>query len=142
MNNGNNSVSRLWIRGLAPGVLIGVGFLHSYVGLSGGWGMITQMAAEGFWNTIPPGSSVERTRPLLLWFLVSGFWLIMLGHLGFWYERTHRRPLPPVFAIELLVFAVVVGVVSGGAIPAWLFAAAAVYLLVINHRTNARPWKT
>jgi len=121
---------RFWLRGLVPGVLIGIGLVHSLVGISAGRKLFVEIAGEGFWDTIHLGSA-PLSRPLLLWFIVSGFFLIMLGHLALWVERHARRPLPLAFGVELLVFAIVVGVVSGGALPAWLFAAGAVYVLLV-----------
>jgi hypothetical protein len=121
---------RFWIRGLLPGVLIGIGLVHSFVGFSSGRELLVEIAREGFWDTIRTGSE-PISRPLLLWFLVAGFFLLMLGHLALWVERRAKQPLPSSFGIELLVFAVVLGVVNGGALPAWLFAAGAVYILLI-----------
>ncbi len=124
------TMPRFWIRGLVPGVLIGVGLLHSAVGFASGRTLLAEIARAGFWKTVVPGSE-PLTRPLLLWFLVGGFCLLMLGHLALWVERYVRRPLPSALGIELLVFAVTLGVVSGGALPAWLFAASGVYIVLV-----------
>ncbi|MBI2839979.1 MAG: hypothetical protein HYX75_16825 [Acidobacteria bacterium] len=124
------TMPRFWIRGLVPGVLIGVGLLHSAVGFASGRALLAEIAREGLWNTVVPGSE-PLTRPLLLWFLVGGFFLLMLGHLAIWVERHVRRPLPSALGIELLVFAITLGVVSGGAVPAWLFAASGVYIVIV-----------
>jgi len=121
---------RFWIRGLMPGVLIGIGLVHSFVGVSAGRELLVQISREGFWNTIHSGSE-PISRPLLLWFLAAGFFLIMLGHLALWVERHARQTLPSSLGVELLVFAVIVGVVSGGGLPAWLLASGAVYILLI-----------
>ncbi len=121
---------RFWLRGLVPGVLVGIGLLHSFVGISGGRKLLTEIAREGFWGTVQLGSA-PLSRPLLLWFLVSGFLLIMLGHLALWVERHARHPLPVSFGVELLVFAVVLGPVTGGGLPAYLFAAGGVYILLV-----------
>lgn len=122
---------RFWIRGLVPFVLLGIGLLHSLVGFSGGRKLLTEIAREGFWGTVQLGSA-PPSRPLLLWFLVSGFVLLMLGHLALWVEWHARHPLPSAFGIELLVFAVVLGVVTGGALPAWLFAVGGIYILLVS----------
>ncbi len=121
---------RFWLRGLVPGVLIGIGLLHSFVGISGGRKLLAEIAREGFWGTVQLGSA-PLNRPLLLWFLVSGFVIIMLGHLALWVERHARHPLPTSFGVELLVFAIVLGVVTGGGLPAYLFAAAGVYIQLV-----------
>lgn len=121
---------RFWIRGLVPGVLIGIGLLHCGVGLSGGRRLIAEVAREGFWNTAQIGSA-EPSRPLLLWFLVAGFMLLMLGHLALWVERDARLRLPAALGVELLLFGVVFVVVSGGGVPAWLFGASGLYILLV-----------
>ncbi|MCI0491283.1 MAG: DUF6463 family protein [Blastocatellia bacterium] len=125
--------SSFWIKGLVPGVLISLGLLHSIVGFSAGWKVIVDIAGSRFWNTIHT-SDVPLSRPLLLWFLVSGFMLIILGHLAFWVERRIRRPLPAFFGLELLAFSIVVGVVSGGGLPSVLFAGAAIYVIVVARK--------
>lgn len=127
---------RLWIPGLVPVALIGIGLLHSVVGFAAGSRMLAGMARDGLWNTVhsepgPPG------RSLMLWFLMAGFLLIVLGHLALWVERRLKRPLPVFFAVEFLVIALVGLVVTGGSVPGWIFALAAVYVLVI--RLAARP---
>ncbi len=121
---------RIWIRGLVPGVLIGIGLLHSFVGFLSGRKLLVEIAREGFWDTMRTGSE-PISRPRLQWFLVSGFFVIMLGHLALWVERHVKQPLPLSFGIELLVFAIVLGVINGGALPAWLFAAGAIYIILI-----------
>jgi hypothetical protein len=122
---------RFWIRGLVPGILIGIALLHTFVGVSGGRNLLIEIAREGFWDTVHSGSE-PPTRPLLLWFFASGLSLLMLGHLALWVERHVRRPLPSAFGAELLAFAVVLGVISGGALPAWLFAGGVIYILLVN----------
>src|SRR3990170_2039223 len=85
--------SRFWIPGLVAWVLLGIGMIHSVVGLSAGRPLLLEIAREGFWNTVRSGSA-PLSRPLLQWFLVSGFVLLMLGHLALWVERRMRKPLP------------------------------------------------
>jgi len=130
MEQNQTTKPRFWIRGIVPGVLIGIGLLHSFVGFLSGRKLLVEIAREGFWDTMRTGSE-PISRPLLQWFLVSGFFVIMLGHLALWVERHVKQPLPLSFGIELLVFAIVLGVINGGALPAWLFAAGAVYILLI-----------
>ena len=131
MENEHVTKPRFWIRGLVPGVLIGIGLLHTFVGVSGGRNLLIEIAREGVWNTVRTGSE-PLSRPLLLWFVVSGLFLLILGHLALWVERQVRRPLPSALGAELLGFAVVLGVISGGALPAWLFAGGGIYILLVN----------
>jgi len=121
---------RFWIRGLVPAILIAIGLLHTFVGASAGRDVLVEIAREGFWNTVH-GDSGPPSRSLLQWFLVSGLFLLTLGHLAFWVERRVRRPLPSALGVELLVLGVLLGVISGGGLPAWLFAAGGVYILLV-----------
>ena len=140
MTLGTKSAPSFWIKGLVPGILISLGLLHSILGFSGGWKIIIDIAESRFWNTIHT-SDVQLSRPLLLWFLVSGFWLVMLGHLAFWVERHIRQPLPAFFGLELLAFSIVAGTLSGGGLPAWLFAGSAIYVLVVARKKMKRGAK-
>lgn len=123
------------IRGLVPWILIGVGILHSIVGFSSSWPTLKEIAGEGFWNTVHTDES-PASRPLILWFLVSGFMLVILGHLAWWVEKKMGHRLPVAFGVELLLFAIVIGVVMGGAIPAWFFGAAGIYVIVVAPKST------
>ncbi len=132
---------RWWIRGLVPGVLLGIGILHTFVGLFTGRSILSAIAREGVWNTVrsDPG---PISRSLLLWFLAAGFFLLMLGHLAWWVERHARRPLPGALGVELLLFAMIFGVVMGGPVQALLFVAAGAYILLIAITARERGQAT
>ena len=132
------SPRRFWIRGLVPWILLGIGLLHSGVGFSAGRTVLAEIAREGFWDTIHTDST-PISRPLLEWFLVSGFLLLILGHLALWAERHARRPLPAALGVELLIFGLVLGVVSGGALPAVLLAFSGVFILVVARTSRSSP---
>lgn len=127
--------SGAWVRGLVPWILLGVGILHSLAGFSSSWPTLKEIAGEGFWNTIHTDES-PASRSLILWFLVSGFVLMILGHLAWWVEKKMGHRLPVAFGVELLVLAIVIGVVMGGAIPAWLFGAAGIYVIVLAAKST------
>lgn len=123
--------TRLWIPGAVPLLLMGIGLLHSVVGFMAGSPTLRDMARDGLWNSMrsEPG---PPSRTLLLWFLLSGFFLILLGHLGLWVERRLKQPLPTFFAVEFLIVAVLALIVHGGALPGWIFVVAGVYVLVVR----------
>ena len=127
---------RLWFPGLVPLLLIGIGVLHSVFGFWAGSVTLRDMARDGLWNSIhsEPG---PPSRSLLLWFLLSGFFMIMLGHLGLWVERRLKQPLPVFFAVEFLVVSSLAMVVMGGASQGWIFMLAGSYVLVV--RLARRP---
>lgn len=123
--------TRLWFPGLVPLLLIGIGVLHSIVGFSAGSDTLRDMASGGLWDSIhsEPG---PPSRSLLLWFLLSGFFMIMLGHLGLWVERRLKQPLPVFFAVEFLAVSSLAMVVVGGAPQGWIFILAGIYVLVVR----------
>ena len=135
MSTPDRARPRFWIPGLAPWILIALGVLHSIVGFSGGRDTLADMARAGLWDTVHSGGG-PPSRPLIFWFLTSGFMLLMLGHLALWVERRTGNALPLSFGIELLLFAALAGVLSGGGIPAWLFGTAAIYSLLVTWRVR------
>lgn len=123
--------ARFWVPGAVPLLLIGIGLLHSVVGFMSGANTIRGMIDDGLWGSMdadtgPPSPS------FLLWFLMSGFFLILLGHLGLWIERRLKQPLPIFFGLEFLIIAAAALVVHGGALPGWIFVVAAIWVLVVR----------
>ncbi len=103
------------------------GVIHTAVALVMGYGNYMPMLREGLVNSV--GSSFERG--FVLWFLVCGVLLLLLGPLLQHYLRVTRRPAPMWFGVALLVFSIVGGViepVSGF----WLFVPQAVIIISAN----------
>ena len=120
------------MRAVASGILIGIGVLHSVVGVIDGWPTIRSMFRLGYWN------SVERVGAnLLLWFMTAGVLLILLGSVGWWVERELDRPLPQALGWAILAFTLVAGAAVGNLVfPAILFVPAAV-IIVVRARQHA-----
>ncbi|MCI0434988.1 MAG: DUF6463 family protein [Gemmatimonadetes bacterium] len=121
------------MQGVAPAILIGIGVLHSTIGLIQGWSTIGSLFRLGFWD------SIDRAEAdLLLWFMTAGVFLIFLGCLGWWVERRLDRPLPQGLGWGLLAFTLVAGVAVGDLVfPASLFILAAL-IIVVRSRRYAR----
>lgn len=127
----------LWVPGAVPLLLIGVGLLHSVVGLTSDPDTVRGMMADGLWGTLSAEPWLSR-RTLLLWFLLSGFFLILIGHLGLWIERCLNEPLPLFFAVEFLAVSMVTLIVHGGSAPGWIFVAAGVWMLAVRLAARRR----
>lgn len=67
--------------------LLGIGVLHSIYGFVEFSVPLTTLVREGLFNTV----NGQPVREAALWFLFSGFALMILGALVDWIER---RPLP------------------------------------------------
>ncbi len=129
--------ARFWVPGAVPLLLIGIGLLHSVVGFMFGADTIKDMIDNGLWGSM----DVETGPPspsFMLWFLLTGFFMILLGHLGLWIERRLKQPLPTFFGLEFLIISAAALVVHGGALPGWIFVVAALWVLVVRFASRRR----
>ncbi len=69
-------------------ILTGIG--HSIVGMIKGWDVLVLIAQDGFINAI----GLDPSRLAFLFFMLSGFIVIFLGHLCHWIINTRKAPLP------------------------------------------------
>lgn len=101
-------------------LLVAIGVIHNLIGLTMGWEILQGIVAEGGWNTIEPGGQIHYARSAILWFLLIGFFWLLLGYLMQCWLRNFALPLPTSIGWGLLLAGVVVVFVlpvSG----AWLF---------------------
>ncbi len=100
--------------------LLATGVIHSAVGLIMGWSILVGMHQAGWWNTVEAGGQINFARSAILWFLVLGFFWMLLGYLMQQWLRYSDRPLPALLGWGMLAAGVLVAFilpVSG----AWLF---------------------
>lgn len=111
--------------------IIGVGIIHTAVGLWLFRKSLTAIFRDGLWNAVDghPG------RPLAFWFVFLGLFTIVFGRLVDWLES--RNLSPPRFVgwafFSLAVFAIVTQPESGG----WLLLPAGLGLVI----RSCRPGK-
>ena len=79
--------------------LLGVGILHTLLGIGTYIFSVVAIVREGLWNTVEP----VQGRPLAVWCIAAGLQLILLGALANWIEA--RGPLPRFLGWTLLAFA-------------------------------------
>jgi hypothetical protein len=112
--------------------LLGVGILHTLLGLGTYIFSVVEIVRAGLWNTV---ASVQG-RAEAVWFIAAGLQLILLGALALWIEaRSPREPLPRFLGWTLLAFAVA-GVVLMPVSVFWLLLPPAVGILA---RRGAPP---
>jgi hypothetical protein len=121
------------LKGFTGYLLIGIGTLHTLVGVLSCHRDIFAIARAGFVNAVEP----EQHRIAVFWFLMSGFSLLILGHMCMWLERKLRRPVPAFVGWELLLLSAAGAVllpISGF----WLVLAVAVYVIVSGrHKSDS-----
>ncbi len=113
--------------------LFATGIIHNSIGLVMGWSIIAGIHADGWWNTVEPRGEMDFARSAILWFLVLGFFWMILGHLMQQWLNQTRRPLPALTGWGLLANGVLVAVVlptSG----AWLVIAQGLVILLGGRR--------
>lgn len=100
--------------------LIATGIIHNTIGLIMGWSILVDMHKAGWWNTVESGGEINFARSAILWFLVLGFFWMLLGYLMQQWLRHNQRPLPALLGWGMLAAGLLVAFVlpvSG----AWLF---------------------
>ncbi|MDQ2078381.1 DUF6463 family protein [Marinimicrobium sp. ABcell2] len=100
--------------------LIATGVIHNTLGLVMGWDILAGMHQDGWWNTIEAGGQINFARSAIAWFLLVGFFWMLLGYLMQQWVRHSNRPLPASLGWGMLAAGVSVAIVlpvSG----AWLF---------------------
>jgi hypothetical protein len=101
-------------------LLIAIAVLHSTIGLLMGWGILAGIVADGGWNSIETAGSIDYSRSAIVWFLVTGFfWMLLGGLMQAWLHVT-TEALPKTLGWGLTAAGVIVAFllpVSG----AWLF---------------------
>ncbi len=114
------------MRGIAGTLLAVIGALHVVLGVAVA-GALRQAVGSGQMVN-PVESFVHSPVSLQFWFLMFGFPVLILGHLGAWVERRLERRLPAFVGWELLAVAAL-GVVLDPDSGFWLLLGLAVLIL-------------
>lgn len=100
--------------------LIATGVIHNTIGLIMGWSILVGMHQAGWWNTVEAGGEINFARSAILWFLVLGFFWMLLGYLMQQWLRHSRQPLPALLGWGMLAAGLLVAFVLPAS-GAWLF---------------------
>ena len=114
-------------------LLIATGIIHNSIGLVMGWSILQGMHEAGWWNTVEPAGEIDFARSAMIWFLLVGFFWMLLGYLMHQWVRHTQRPLPASLGWGMLAAGVSVAIVlpvSG----AWLFIPQGLLILWPYHR--------
>ncbi len=111
-------------------LLIMTGVLHNLVGLIFGWPVLVSMHEDGWWDTIQNGAGVHYDRSAITWFLLLGFFWMLLGYLmHLWHQRL-QQPLPHIIGYVFLFAGLACAVVEPQS-GAWLFIPQA-FVIIFN----------
>lgn len=116
--------------------LIATGIIHNTIGLVMGWSILRGIHEAGWWNSIEAGGEIDYARSAIVWFLLVGFFWMLLGYLMQQWVRHFSQPLPASLGWGMLAAGIVVGIllpVSG----AWLFIPQGI-LILWPHRPSAK----
>lgn len=116
-------------------LLIGLGVLHTLVGLAAGWDQVKKIISYGVWNALGKQSQIHCMKNIgclqvnsIWWFISWGLMLILFGILCTWIEVSLKKAIPTFIAWLLLLISSICAIL----IPAsgfWLVIAVAIYML-------------
>lgn len=111
---------------LSAKLLIATGIIHNALGFVLGAEPLRAMLLDGLWYSTVVAGQTDFMREAIVWFLFSGFAMMMWGILLWQLER-----IPPLFAWSLLILCLI-GVIIMPISGFWLVIPQAVYMLWQN----------
>lgn len=100
--------------------LIITGVIHNAIGFVMGWSILVGMHQEGWFNTVESSAGIQFDRSAILWFLLLGFFWMLLGYLMHeWLKRT-KDILPATLGYAFILFGGITCVLLPAS-GAWLF---------------------
>ena len=118
--------------------LVSTGIIHNFIGLIFGWPVLVGMHYDGWWNTIESASGVNFMRSAILWFLLLGFFWMLMGFLMQQWLNKAKQPLPTSIGYAFLL----IGLATAIVIPAsgaWLFIPQGLIIIADGVKTNSEP---
>lgn len=114
--------------------LMVMGVIHSFVGFTMGWYVLEGMHQAGWWNTIESPEGINFERSAILWFLLFGFFGMLLGYLMHQWLRVHQQRLPSVLGYGFIAMGIMIAIVvpvSG----AWMFIPLGLVIIIDDIRS-------
>lgn len=99
--------------------LLATGIIHNAIGVIMGWEILLGIHRDGWWNTIESAQGIDFARSAITWFLVLGFFWMMMGWLMQVWQREVHKPLPVMIGWGMLAMGVWVAVMVPAS-GAWL----------------------
>lgn len=102
-------------------LLFTIGVIHTAIGVIMGWDILSGIVGDGGWNSIESNGEIDFARSAIVWFLLVGFFWLLLGYLMQCWLRNSPLPLPQ---------AVGWGLLSAGAMVAFLLPMSGAWLFL------------
>ena len=110
-------------------LLVATGILHTIVAIAVGkevfWGIIQ----DGVFNAVSP----DVIRETMFWFLICGFFVILLGQVLHYYIKKEQKPAPLSFGYSLLAITIL-GCIVEPLSGFWLFLPQALIIIFANKK--------
>ena len=126
------------MRGTSGLLLIGIGVLHTIVGVFQGYSVLSRISQTTFSTETGRQLVTALGNQFVFWFLFGGFLMLVLGHTFIWIERRLNRRLPSFIGWELLVLSVG-GLALMPLSGFWLVLAVAIYTILGARHTSQTP---
>lgn len=99
--------------------LLATGIIHNAIGFIMGWEILWDIHRDGWWNTIENAQGIDFARSAIIWFLVLGFFWMLMGWLMQAWQRETQKSLPGTIGWGMLAMGVWVAVMLPAS-GAWL----------------------
>lgn len=116
--------------------LIATGVIHNALGFIMGWSLLVGMHRDGWWNTVESSAGIQFDRSALLWFLLLGFFWMLLGYLmHVWLKQTEHK-LPALLGYGFIILGGITCVILPAS-GAWLFILQGLIIILESLRANS-----
>lgn len=112
--------------------LLATGIIHNIIGFIMGWEILRGMHQDGWWHTIETAQGIDFARSAITWFLVLGFFWMLMGYLMQVWQQETQKPLPGIIGWGMLTIGVWVTVMLPAS-GAWLVILQGL-ILILNRR--------
>ncbi len=117
--------------------LLATGIIHNAIGLIMGWDILLGIHREGWWNTVESPQGIDFARSAITWFLVLGFFWMMMGWLMQCWQRVTHKPLPGLIGWGMLIMGAWVAILVPAS-GAWLVIVQGLIVMMDRRRREIR----
>ena len=111
--------------------LIATGILHTIVAIIVGREAFVEIIRNGVINV----TLRDFTHELAVWFLICGFFIILLGQVLHYYVKREQKPAPLSFGYSMLILTIFGCIVEPGS-GFWLFLPQALIIIFANKKNK------
>ena len=109
------------------------GVIHNVIGLIMAWPILLDIHQDGWFNTIESSAGIHYDRSAILWFLLVGFFWMLLGYLMHAWLKQLNKPLPSILGYGFILLGGVTCILLPAS-GAWLFLPQGVVIVLDNFK--------